>query len=75
MLTRRQIVLGAGASAAIPTLVACSSNANYEEAARSIWRHNSTKSPDGGALLRDVGAFQPQYAVLEISYRGARYRD
>ena len=65
MLTRRQIVLGAGASAsaAIPTLVACSSNANYEEAARSIWRHNSTKSPDGGALLREL----VRYATLAPS--------
>jgi hypothetical protein len=63
MLTRRQIVLGAAAGAAIPTLVACSSNANYEEAALSIWRHSSTKPRDGEALLREL----VRYATLAPS--------
>ena len=63
MLTRRQIVLGAAAGAALPALVACSSNANYEEAARSIRRQSSAKPPDRVALLREL----VRYATLAPS--------
>jgi hypothetical protein len=63
MLTRRQIVLSAAATAALPAVVACSPNANYEEAVRTTWRHSSATPPDRVALLREL----VRYATLAPS--------
>jgi hypothetical protein len=65
MLTRRQTVVGAVAGAALPALVACTPNASYEEAARSIWRHGTGPAniTDRAALLREL----VRYATLAPS--------
>jgi hypothetical protein len=63
MVTRRQIVLSAVATAGLPAVVACSPNANYEEAVRTTWRHSSATPPDRVALLREL----VRYATLAPS--------
>ena len=54
MLTRRQFVFGAALGAAAPALVACSSKADYEQAAHTIWRHGPAPSGDRAAVLREL---------------------
>ena len=63
MISRRQVVLGGAAAVALPTLAACGSNANYEEAARLTWRHSSPQTSDRAATLREL----VRYATLAPS--------
>ena len=63
MLTRRQLVLSVATTAVFPAVVACSPNANYEEAVRTIWRHSGAKSSERMAVLREL----VRYATLAPS--------
>ena len=64
MLTRRQTVLGAASGILVaPSLVACSSGLNHEQAAAQIWRHGSVAAGDCAALLQEL----VRYATLAPS--------
>lgn len=68
MLNRRKAVVVTVAGAALPmlpTLVACSPSASYDDAVRSIWRHGrgSANTTDPPALLREL----VRYATLAPS--------
>lgn len=63
MLTRRQVVLGTLAGAAVPALTVCSPTISHEEAALALWRHGSIPPGDRGALLREL----VRYATLAPS--------
>ena len=62
-MSRRQVVLGAAAAVALPTLAACESNANYAETARSTWRHSGALTGDRLATLHEL----VRYATLAPS--------
>lgn len=64
MLMRRQVVLGASAASAIaPSLVACSSGAQEQEAARRLRRPISAPPGDRAGLMREL----VRYATLAPS--------
>jgi hypothetical protein len=63
MWSRRQLLLGASAAGVAPLLSACSSGPTYEDAVRTVWRHDATTPTSREALLRTL----VRYATLAPS--------